>query len=169
GSALTKPMDEAIIEYGPGGSRDEYMARVALSLYLTLAAAAGPWWLCCCATARAGDLLASLKPAETDEVPKCCCSEHAKVPPKQAPGPKHVPQAPCQCKDTQPTPFLQTGNDVAEFMQQGKLFSVPLPNAATSIVDRPHGRPTGPDAAEFPIIPHLCGRALLASLHILRC
>src|SRR5262245_52862192 len=146
------------------------MARVVLSLYLIAAAAAGPWWLCCCMSNRAAQLLAALKPAipsPEQEEPECCCGKHAQsAPAPKAPEKPAPPQLPCQCKDTQPTPLLQTGLDADELVRHctalgdGDMMSVEVDPA--SVIT--NGTPSG-----HLVFPIGGGRDILASLHILRC
>jgi len=144
------------------------MVRLGLCLYLAIAAAAGPWWLCCCSPARAVDLLASQKPAAPQEEtpPACDCCKHAKQPGPTGPDTPALPHLPCECKDTQPTPFLQIGIDADELLH--RAADLVRADAATSAAPAV-AAPDGLSSLRHVILPGFCCRDVLASLETLRC
>ena len=144
------------------------MTRVALSLYLIIATAAGPWWLCCCAPGRVVELLASLKPANYVEegTPNCCCKHEKGFPTKPVPDKSSPPRVPCECKDTQPTPYVQGESRLDELRQLSSMQpGVDITVESLQIIMTQVGLGTTP----LPAFPGLSGRELLALNHILRC
>jgi hypothetical protein len=133
-----------------------------------VAAAAGPWWLCCCAPGRVVKLFALLKPAASrdTEAPQCCCHHDKATPKKSAPDKSSMPRLPCECKDTQPTPLIQTGSELDELAQLGKS----LASAGGACEAAPMKlAPEGVDTTQLIVFLGLGGRDLLALNHILRC
>jgi hypothetical protein len=146
------------------------MARIALTVYLMAAAIAGPWLMCCCMPLRAAELFAartSTPPAE-DRTPPCC-KHHKPAPqaPKQTPS---LPGVPCNCKDTQPMPFVPSAEEMVSHASFGKWLPV-IDSALTSIQTAYADLHQSADLLSGGALafPPGSGRELLATLHILRC
>jgi hypothetical protein len=145
------------------------MVRVTLVLFLSLGSAVGPS-LCCCAT---GSLLASdpLAGGRRGCEPHQCCGSHGENSdlPRSSSGP--APHQSCPCQESPPVawaPVISTVSD--DGSGRVPVFSLPfesvasltasLPLAAEAVV----GIPGSPGAFRG-----RDGRAILASLHIVRC
>jgi hypothetical protein len=145
------------------------MVRIALTLYLMAAALAGPWLMCCCMPARAAELFAARTPTPAEDTTPPCCKHHKPQPraPKQTPS---LPGVPCNCKDTQPIPFVQSAGDLASQVVLGKWS--PAMELATTCIQTlfPDLHPSADLLLGGALaLPPGSGRDLLTSLHILRC
>ena len=151
------------------------MVRIGLSLYLMLAAAAGPSF-CCCTTVRLADLLAlPMKDARGGH----CCATHLDAPgqkpqkPKEhhpgKPGEPGGPSCPCKEGDPQQTPLasLDSGSKALQSRHspQGSAEFVSFVPAALPL--SPESNPNAPGKAV--LLPFLTSEDLLCAHHILRC
>ncbi len=152
------------------------MVRIGLSLYLMLAAAAGPWF-CCCTTERLAALFAS--PAKRTSQAGCCGDHQAnKGPqkhrtPEQRPGDQDRPgrpSCPCQEDGSRQVTLAAPDSEAAKQLQsryslQGLVELMPL--ALTAPCLSAEGDP--PTSGEGVRLPFLSSQDILRALHILRC
>ena len=150
------------------------MVRIGLSLYLMLAAAAGPC-LCCCTTERLAALFAF--PTKQTSHVGCCGQHHAAKrsqnhrAPEQRPSDQDPPsRSPCPCQEDGSRQVVAVDPELGRQVQsrssfQGQvepLFALPILLSLSSDGDR-----QVPGKGET--LPFLTGRDILCALHILRC
>jgi hypothetical protein len=157
-----------MVEFGVART---FMARIALTVYLMVAAAAGPWLLCCCMPSRAAELFTARKPTPPPEedAPKCCCKHHKPAQPQAPKKTPSLPGVPCNCKDTQPIPFVTSIDRVGA----QTTFANWLPAFDTAGLSAEMGAVLGHlddqlSEGALALPPRSC-RDILATLHILRC
>lgn len=150
------------------------MVRIGLSLYLMLAAVAGPW-LCCCTSERLAALFASPTKQSSHDG---CCGNHqtAKHSQKhrtseQRSGDQEQPnRPPCPCQEDGSRQVVALNPELGKQVQsrysvQGQaepLFALPTLLCLSSDGDR-----KVPSKGE--ILPFLTAQDILCTLHILRC
>ena len=152
------------------------MVRIALSLYLMLSAAAGPW-LCCCTTQHLVALFT--QPKTQADCGGCCGHRH------HAPGhPDHRTSEPSPRKQEQPggpsCPCKQDGSQLpalnsldAEVAKQfhprsSSAGSLELtPDIPVALCPSPEGAPRMHGKGH--VLPFLTAQDILCALHILRC
>jgi hypothetical protein len=153
------------------------MVRIGLSLYLMLAAAAGPW-LCCCTTER---LAARFAFPTKQSSHNGCCGDHQTAKgsqkhrtPEQSPSDEDQPGCPsCPCQEEGARLAVLASLDSSEVAKefqsrhipQGLVGLVPLvPTAHCLSAD---GDPE--TSGEAVRLPFLSAQDILHALHILRC
>lgn len=149
------------------------MVRIGLSLYLMLAAAAGPSF-CCCTTMRLADLLA----LPTKTAPgRHCCENHPHAPGQKQhkpeehhpgkPGEPGRPSCPCQEGDQQLTPLASLDSGPKELQSrhspEGSAAFVSFVPATLHL--SPESNPNAPGNAV--LLPFLTSEDLLCAR--LRC
>lgn len=151
------------------------MVRIGLSLYLMLAAVAGPWF-CCCTTERLVELLAL--PTKQSAHSRCC-TQHQHPTSQQHRGPEQHPGKPgqpgdpsCPCKEdaSQPVVLATTDSDLAKQLQsryscQGLTELLPHVLAHFSLSPESDVRASAKGVA----LPFLSSHDILHAMHILRC
>jgi hypothetical protein len=145
------------------------MIRVALTLYLMLASATGPW-LCCCTGARLLGCEAPPQGERGNDTP-CSCGHHGQknhAPPLPD---KPVPDNPCPCQQYPVTAWALVTPEVSENGRNGSLV-VPLSaEPPASVLASPCLllQARADVLRLFPAHHFRDGRGILCALQILRC
>lgn len=151
------------------------MARIGLSLYLMLAALAGPCF-CCCSAERLTALFAP--PMKQASCARCCGNhqyttgyQHRRTP-EQRPGNEQPnrPSCPCQEHGRQQVPLVSVDSELAKHLQfrystQGPAVLLLAALASLSSIADCDPEKSG----ENGLLPFLSAQDILCALHILRC
>lgn len=152
------------------------MARVGLTLYLMVAAAAGPW-LCCCTVGHLFALCPA--PQQKPSAGHRCCGHHEagrghpNTTPSATPGrPSPAPHGSCPCKENQPAPLVSTVPAPSSGAEQERIL-LPRHSVEAGRLLLPAiclaSHTQGQSLWGSMTCPFRDSRDILRALHILRC